>query len=160
MIIGLSGKAHSGKDTVGKFLVYDSCFESIAIAEPMKEFCRAVFEFTENQLHDKEKELPDARYAFPDAWAQASLRMDAFAPKWISRLYPPDTPAVILAGAQHELSKWFGALEGAPLTPRLALQTLGTSWGRSAACSAAPDLWIDCCLRRVKERLAVHRSDG
>ncbi len=67
MIIGLSGKAGSGKDTVGKFLVTDCCFESMALADPMKDFCKEIFGFTDEQLRgpSSNRNAPDKRYPRP-----------------------------------------------------------------------------------------------
>lgn len=39
MIIGLSGYAQSGKDTVAQILIDDFGFERIAFADPIREFC-------------------------------------------------------------------------------------------------------------------------
>jgi hypothetical protein len=44
--------------------------------------------------------------------------------------------------------------DGAFLTPRYALQTLGTEWGRNCY----PDVWVDLALRRVEQTLASGRS--
>ncbi len=50
MIIGLSGLAGVGKDTVADFLVRHHAFEKVALADPMKHFCKEVFGFTVEQL--------------------------------------------------------------------------------------------------------------
>ncbi len=61
MIIGLSGVAGSGKDTVGGFLVRDCCFESMAFADPMKRFCKEMFGWGDDRLYgsSSQRNAPD-----------------------------------------------------------------------------------------------------
>lgn len=44
MIIGLSGYARSGKDTVGEMLVEELGFERVSFADKLKEFCDFIFD--------------------------------------------------------------------------------------------------------------------
>ncbi len=91
MIIGISGRAGAGKDTVGNFLVKNHCFEKIALAHPMKVFCAQLFGWGYDELYGKLKEVPDIhgvipRYAFQtlgtewgrelyeDVWAEYAMK--------------------------------------------------------------------------------------
>lgn len=89
-LIGLTGRAGSGKDTIADILVSRHGFKKIALADPMKRFCREIFGFTDEQL-----------------WGPSEKRNE------------PDP-------------RWDG------LTPRKALQMLGTEWGRAMH----PDVWV------------------
>lgn len=63
MLIGLTGRAGSGKDTVGDYLVakYGGC--KIAFAGPLKAACKVLFQLSELQLHDRiQKEAVDDRW--------------------------------------------------------------------------------------------------
>jgi hypothetical protein len=51
MIIGLSGYAQSGKDTVAKYLVEHHGFERVAFADPIRDFLLEVDPILENGLH-------------------------------------------------------------------------------------------------------------
>jgi len=51
MIIGLSGYAQSGKDTVAKYLVENRGFERVAFADPIRDFLLEVNPILENGLH-------------------------------------------------------------------------------------------------------------
>lgn len=101
-IIGITGPAGSGKDTVAKMLRYSfqHCLrprqtKTMALAEPIKQFCAVVFDWPNDRLFGESKlrDVPDA--------------------------------------------------DG--LTPRHALQTLGTEWGRTLR----EDVWIDLLLRTI-----------
>ncbi len=93
-IIGLTGRAGAGKDTVADCLVQHHGYAKHAFADPFKRFCQEVFGFTREQL-----------------WGPSELR-NAPDPRW----------------------------DG--LTPRRALQQLGTEWGRAMH----PDLWVRSLL--------------
>lgn len=102
ILIGLAGRAGSGKDTVGK-MIWDSLPKPVRLmsfANPMKTLCQEVFAFTDEQLHgpSEERNKPDLRYPRPD---------------------------------------------GTYLTPREALQKLGTEFGR--ACY--PNIWTEMSFR-------------
>ena len=100
MIIGITGRAGSGKSTVADILVRKHGYVSLAFADPLKRICREVFDFTDEQLWgpSSARNKPDLRYPRGD---------------------------------------------GSWLSPRHALQQLGTEWGR--ACY--PDVWVDYTLR-------------
>ena len=86
ILIGLAGKARSGKDTVGNYLETQHFFHSTAFADRLKEICAEIFDFTEEQLWGDLKEEVDplvgksprfclqyvgteiARACWPDVW--------------------------------------------------------------------------------------------
>jgi hypothetical protein len=114
MIIGISGQAGSGKDTVADRLCKDHGFVKVAFSDPMKRICREVYDFTDEQL-----------------WGPSENRNAE------DKRYPRCT-------ADHAHSD--ACIEY--LTPRLALQTLGTEWGRFCY----PNTWVDHAIR-VHEKL-------
>lgn len=50
MIIGISGKAGSGKDTIANYLHDEYGFSRIAFADPMKSFCSELFDWEYDTL--------------------------------------------------------------------------------------------------------------
>jgi len=62
MLIGLSGKAGSGKDTLAAYLAKEKDFIAIAYADPVKKGLQAMFNLEHKWLHDtdaKEEDIPD-----------------------------------------------------------------------------------------------------
>jgi hypothetical protein len=60
MIIGLGYKARSGKDTIAEYLVRVYGFRRVAFADSLKEACRQIFSFTDEQLYGDKKEVVDS----------------------------------------------------------------------------------------------------
>lgn len=103
MIIGISGHARNGKDTVADYLVLCFGFEKRSFAKPLKEACKIIFDWTEDHVNGKLKEVEDTRWG---------------------------------------------------ITPRLAMQLLGTEWGQKCLCenslsfarTTGRNLWVNRCL--------------
>ena len=120
MIIGLTGKARSGKDTVAEHLAVSHGFAHYWFSKPMKDACREMFDWDDRHLYGELKEAVDPHYN---------------------------------------------------ISPRVALQTLGTEWGRD---TINTDMWIlraqkemeqhDCLVisdcRFDNEAEAIHKAGG
>lgn len=123
-LIGLVGRKRSGKDTVGGFLTEMISARRVAFADPLKEFCREVFDFSEEQMSGDLKEQPDFRYQRRcDYGLHQAEGLDS----------DPCCP-MCLGKPTH-------------LTPRHAMQQLGTEWGRSCC----EDIWVRYGLRKANE---------
>jgi len=133
MIIGIAGNAGSGKDTVADHLVKNHGFVKVSLADPLKRIVRDVFAFTDEQLWgaSEKRNEPDRRY--PRTYAVA---------------VPEGSDYVLLRedGTVKPKAEW-PVLEY--LTPRHALQQLGTEWGRSCY----PDIWVNYALRVANKLL-------
>jgi hypothetical protein len=117
VIIGLSGQARVGKDTFADYLVRNYRFYKIGLADPMKRFCKEIFDFTDEQLYGDKRDAPDPRYV----------------------------RRVVIDGP-NQMIEW--------LTPRYALQTLGTEWGRHCH----NNVWIDYGLKMATTLLAGYAT--
>lgn len=122
MIIGISGLAGSGKDVVASILKRYHGFETLSFSDPMKRFCKEVLGFTDEQL-----------------WGPSPLRNaeDERFPRYTEEEWRE-------ACSQDSLPK-------GPryLSPRYALQALGTEWGRICY----PDIWVDYAIRTARSLL-------
>lgn len=125
-ILCIAGKAGSGKDTVASRLASKHGWECVAFADPMKRFCREVYDFTEDQLWGPSsmRNAPDHRYPRPHTRTSNAC------------------PCCGVAEADWSKVQCY-------LTPRYALQTLGTEWGRDCF----PNTWIDLGLGTAKRLL-------
>ncbi len=54
-LIGFAGKARSGKDTAGEYLVDNYNFLRYSFAQPLKDATKIMFGLTDEQINDKEK---------------------------------------------------------------------------------------------------------
>ena len=127
MIISMCGNAGSGKDTSAAFLVKNHRFVQISLADKIKQICKDVFDFSEEQLwgSSSKRNEPDERYlqwtaVVPHRLTESGLRVyhDGRVPQY--------------------------------LTPRHALQQLGTEWGR--ACYK--NVWVDNTMRTAHKLLS------
>lgn len=147
-IIGVSGQAGSGKDTVANYLVEKYHFAKIALADPIKHLGYHVFGFSQDQLwgpSDSRNGI-DERYHADEQWNLALFRLEMYGHEYVERVTGNKEPEFV-AGGFKKLVSWFSWLREnykGKLSPRVMLQTLGTEWGRDAV---GPNLWIDCLLR-------------
>ena len=61
-IIAFCGKKFSGKSTAGNFLIEKYGFEEMTFAGPIKEICRELFNFNNDQLYGSKKEELDEHW--------------------------------------------------------------------------------------------------
>lgn len=129
MIVGICGLAGSGKDTAADFLVKNEGYVKIAFADPLKRICRDVYDFTDDQLWgpSSSRNKPDERY---------------------QREHGPWTKDLHCACCGQMDRR---GVDNVPcyLTPRFALQLLGSEWGRT--CFA--NTWSALAIRTAKKIL-------
>lgn len=124
MIIGLSGLAGSGKDTIANILVDKYSFVRIALADVIKRYCMELYDFSYEQLWGESglRNIPDKRY--------------------------PRKSHVFGADGTCECC---GQTDGqCYLTPRYALQKFGDEGGRGAY----EEAWIDYTMRIANKILS------
>lgn len=130
VIVGVSGLAGSGKDTVADYLVEHRGYVKIALADPLKRIAQEVYDFTREQLWgpSKFRSQPDKRWPRPEhgPWIDNKCACCGV----------PNEPDILHVQCF--------------LTPRYAIQTLGTEWGRNCH----PDTWVNLCLRTSQRVLA------
>lgn len=134
IIIGLSGPAGSGKDTIADLLVAHAGFKKIAFAGPLRSEVAAVFGIDPSILSQREtKELP------LHCLALSRCHDDGFVTR-MAAIYA-------LAGLPFDLQ--------APRSPRWTMQHWGTDYRRNQR----PDYWVNLTRERIKspQRNAPHR---
>lgn len=136
MLIGVSGFARSGKDTVGAYLERRYGFRRARFAAILKDVCARVFDFSPEQIDGALKDVPDARYPMPGLCPSCGALCSA--------------EATVGDGWYCEACK---RLWPSHVTPRLAMQTLGTEWARRLFA----DVWVEATLRGVApgERVVI-----
>lgn len=151
-IIILAGEAGSGKDTVGNHIAKRYNGICLGQADPMKRFCNQVFGFTSEQLWGPTETRNAPVGVTPDRFLlnRANFREHGLA--WLTSVVP--------AGTNHQrahdaLCEWFARCEDEimgshTITPRFALQTLGTEWGRSIS----RNMWNELGITTAKELLS------
>tara|TARA_R110000822_G_scaffold133553_2_gene271006 strand:+ start:1253 stop:1792 length:540 start_codon:yes stop_codon:yes gene_type:complete len=72
-LIGLTGKARSGKDTTGDYLSKTYGHKAFAMAKPIKEACRVIFGWDDRHLHGDLKEVVDPIYGVTPREAMQKL---------------------------------------------------------------------------------------
>jgi len=59
MIIGITGNKQSGKDTSANYFIKKHNFIKLSFAQPLKEICKVLFDFNEEQVNGSKKEEID-----------------------------------------------------------------------------------------------------
>lgn len=117
MIIGVTGPAGGGKDTASEYIQRYN-FAQIAFADPVKRIAMEVYDFSKEQLWgpSDNRNAPDHRYSRAHGpWVDGKCVCCGYMP--VGKLVGPVQSPVAWPPPCF-------------LTPRYALQTLGTEWGR------------------------------
>lgn len=153
-VLGFMGRSQSGKDLSGKYLANKYDFVPVALADVLKRFTKLVFPF------DSETHLwGESQYRnvpVPVDWVKARSNLVGHMDGWVATLAltVPEKAAY-----KNVLRRWFDACEerckGQNLSARIALQLLGTEYGRGFKDS----IWVDYFYQKVArpiERGAVY----
>jgi hypothetical protein len=179
MIIGISGKINSGKDTVGKIIQYLTLDKEVfaktnadiiadleyngycasksdwkikKFADKLKDIVCLLIGCTRKQLEDrefKEKELGEEWRVW--YWSHYKLEHNTYNGR-LGSLYNTEEEA------KQEMLKWSpnfadGTIKSHILTPRLLMQLLGTECGRNII---HPNIWVNALFAEYK---GVHYGD-
>lgn len=150
MIIVLCGVRGSGKDTIGDYLAEGHCgpFEKYAFATPLKKMVKIAFPaFTDTDLYgpSKFREHEYEQYPLTSCpWCGGGITYDKYDNRGGEfKLMPADqidTHRRCMTVPEHDWLPEF-------LSPRVALQTLGTEWGRRLY----KDVWIDAAFGHIRK---------
>lgn len=61
-IIGITGRKFNGKDTSAEYLVKKYGYTQLAYAKPLKDICKILFGFSDEQLYGSQKEVIDEQW--------------------------------------------------------------------------------------------------
>lgn len=136
MIIGLCGKAGAGKNFIADIIETRYGYLTISFADPLKRICKDVFNFSDEQLWGPShmRNAPDSRWPRLCEECSGKGHFDN----------PCDSDTYIDCDICQGVGKTY-------LTPREALQQLGTEWGR--ACYK--NVWVDYAIRTAEELLEM-----
>ena len=143
MIIGISGFAGSGKDEVAKVLRTEYSFVGVALADPLKRIARDVYDFSDDQMWgpSQMRNAPDPRYIRSRQPKHSLITRDSK-----THIYCTHCREEFKVGDDTRIQE-------SPcvtyLSPRYALQRLGTEWGRDCY----PNTWVDLAIRTARELL-------
>ncbi len=157
LILGINGVAGSGKDTVGDFVKADNNFTKVALADELKRAAKRFYDFTDDQLWGPSqlRNEPDKRYPREHTWGWVEQEGTEGAGYEMCHcceviFHEPGGGA----GARRNLDAKDTHLPQCYLTPRYALQRLGTEYGRECY----PNTWVDLTLRDVNALFKDHRA--
>lgn len=152
MIVVLAGALGSGKDTIGDILVKNHGFRKYAFATPLKQMVKMAFPaFTDESLYGSSslrstqfKEYPITNCPF----CGGELYEEPWDPlRWKNGSWVPSPAGTVMMRVcpEHGPAEDF-------VSPRLALQTLGTEWGRRLY----SNVWVDAAFEYIKN---THERD-
>jgi len=159
-VLCFMGRSGSGKSTCGKFLMQEYGFVQAALADPLKRFCADVF-----QEYNRETHLwgdPEFRNQPVEIdWLEAYRRFLDNVNNWVTE-FP--IPTADRATFKTSLVHWFKdcerRAEDKKLSARVALQLLGTEYGRGFRDSIWVDYFWENVVRPVQAGMQYHPYQG
>lgn len=133
MIIGLSGKARSGKDTMAAILIKNFNFERFSFADTLKNEVSKCFDIELKYFHDDN--LKDSEYNFEIKQQNIEKLYSSFEQS-LETIFPED-----------KKDKVFSFVGKKTKTPRELLQVIGTDLARNCL---DDEIWIKLGKKRLK----------
>jgi len=180
MIIGISGKIGSGKDTIGKIIQYlihckndDTSYDEWEnllhygmcdykikkFADKLKDIVCLLIGCTREQLEDrefKEKELGEEWWKYKVTYRTFDRLSYTSYGKWFTEFYSSEKEAELCTDGNIELDENSKTIELIKLTPRLLFQLLGTECGRDII---HPNLWCNALISEYKHKIIGEYND-
>lgn len=141
-VVGICGRASSGKDTVAVHMVRNHGFKQLSLAQHIKDFCGKVFGFSQKQLWGSSSHREQI---ITVNWDKAQHNLFTHGPVWLELLGFP--------GHMQDLRNAFTFLAThytSGVSARVVLQYMGTEFGRA---KLGDDVWINALLRTAQEEL-------
>ncbi len=136
MILALSGKKKSGKDTVSDFLVKDQGFIKLSLATPLKDLLIKVFRIDKELLYDDDKKDKELEYFITIDYSHLDKIRDIVTEEWGF-------------GIDYETRENIEEFYGMEIkTPRQLMQTVGTDLIRK---NIRDDVFIVLLLEQIKK---------
>lgn len=163
--IAIMAESGHGKDFCGRWIVANQGFIDLAFADHIKRLCRIVFrEFSDDALWGE----PDLRNAeVPVNWEEAEYRLTWGMDDWLMQI----TNLSVEERAEYKdmVKQWFDYLHQwsfqdehsvdtqvkGKLSPRIALQLLGTEYGRAFK----QNIWSGLVMTQVVQKLKNKEND-
>jgi hypothetical protein len=133
LIVAVCGLAGSGKDMACDYLVRTHGFKKTSFAAPLKQMVKIAFGFTDEQLYgpSEKREEQDERYPFSGVCPACGQKCEA--------MIPTETVAWHCHPCNRDYPMFINA--------RVALQTLGTEWGRRLS----SNIWANAGVNHMLE---------
>jgi len=138
LIIGICGKAGSGKDTAAAHIVKKYNYKQLSLAHYIKEIAGNVFGFTEEQLWGSSTSREEDVVINWD-WSRKLLE-DA-GPEWLGFLQASDKMPQL-----REAFEYLHIHFSPKMSARVALQYIGTEFGRQ---QLHKNVWIDATIDKA-----------
>jgi hypothetical protein len=135
-VVCVSGKAGSGKDTMGAVLVKNHGFKRIALADPLRDLCSRVFRIPFNDFLDQNKK---------DAELDSIITLDFHHVDKIREIVELEWGFEISYPARERMEEYFGEEFE---TPRDILKLVGTELLRE---NVREDIWIALAMNKIAE---------
>lgn len=87
MLIGLLGQKRVGKDTSADYICNKYDFVKLSYAQPLKDICKILFDFTDEQLYGNAKEIMDQNWGISPRIIYQYIGTDVFR-KDINKIIP------------------------------------------------------------------------
>jgi hypothetical protein len=87
MIIGISGKKFSGKDTIADYLVSNHNFIKYSFANPVKQITKILFDFDDSELYESNKEKVNKKWNITPRNAMQKIGTE-FGQYYLHQLFP------------------------------------------------------------------------